>query len=58
MAKKILEHDPENIYAHFIMGKNVANVDERIKQLTIAAENFPNYVRLVNEVGLSFGAKK
>lgn len=46
------------MYAHFILGKNINNVDDRIKQLTIAAEKFPNYVRLVNEVGLSYGAKK
>lgn len=58
MAKKILEQDPENMYAHFILGKNTTNVDERIKLLTIAAEKYPKYVRLVNEVGLSYGAKK
>ena len=27
MAKKILEHDPENMYAHFLLGKNTPNVD-------------------------------
>lgn len=37
MAKKILELDPENMYAHFILGKNEANADEKIKKLSIGA---------------------
>ena len=48
MAKQILELDPENMYAHFVLGKNEANVDERIKKLSSGAERFPQYVRMVN----------
>jgi tetratricopeptide (TPR) repeat protein len=46
------------MYAYFIIGKNEKDVDQRIKKLSDAAEKFPQYVRLSNEVGLSHGAKK
>jgi hypothetical protein len=46
------------MYAYFVIGKNEKDVDLRIKKLSDAAEKFPRYVRLVNEVGLSYGAKK
>ena len=37
MAKKILELNPDNMYAHFILGKNETNTDEKIKKLSIGA---------------------
>lgn len=48
MAKKILELDPSNMYAHFVLGRNEASTDENIKKLSISTERFPQYVRLIN----------
>jgi tetratricopeptide (TPR) repeat protein len=41
-----------------VIGKNEKDVDQRIKKLSDATEKFPQYVRLSNEVGLSYGTKK
>ena len=58
MAKKILEIDPNNMYAVFILAKNVENVDTKIEKLKSAFERFPDYVRIANDVGIAYGAKK
>lgn len=41
MAKKILEMDPDNIYAHFILAKSEMRVQSRISKLKLVAEKFP-----------------
>ncbi len=46
------------MYAHFVLGKNEKDVDQKIKKLTASVKIFPLYIRLINEVGLSYGAKK
>ena len=58
MAKKILELDPDNMYAYFVLAKNETNVDEKIKKLSVGAERFPRYVRMINQLGLSYGTKE
>jgi tetratricopeptide (TPR) repeat protein len=57
-ANTVLSKDPNNMYAHFVLGKNEKDVDEKIKKLTAGALKFPYYIRINNEVGLSYGAKK
>jgi hypothetical protein len=37
MANKILELDPENMYAHFILARNEKDVDEKIAKLKVVA---------------------
>lgn len=58
MAKKILELDPDNMYAVFILARNCNNVDEKIEKLIAAAGRFPEYVRIANDVGIAYGTKK
>ncbi len=58
IAHDIISKDPDNIYAHFIIGRNIENVEEKISTLQQNAQKYPHYLRLVNEVGISYGAKK
>ena len=37
IAHTILSKDPDNQYAHFIIGKNTENVEERIQYLQSSA---------------------
>lgn len=57
MAEKILELDPENMYAHFVSAKNEPDVDDRINLLITKSEKFPRYIRLINEIGLAYGVR-
>lgn len=46
------------MYAHYIIARNNANVDEKISQLKIVSERFPEYVRATNDIGIAYGSKK
>lgn len=58
MANKVLEITPSNMYAEFIIARNQKSVEEKIDSLKKAAERHPEYVRIVNEIGICFGATK
>jgi tetratricopeptide (TPR) repeat protein len=58
MAKQILDMDHNNMYAVFILARNIENVDQKIEKLKIAFERFPEYVRIANDVGIAYGTKK
>lgn len=58
MANKILEIDPENMYAHFILARNEKDIDGKIAKLKIVADKFPEYVRVTNEIGICYGGTK
>ena len=58
MAKKILEMDANNMYAHYILARNETNPDEKINKLKVVSQKFPEYVRATNDVGIAYGAKK
>lgn len=46
------------MYAEFILARNQKSVDEKIESLKKAAERHPEYARIVNEIGICFGATK
>lgn len=46
------------MYAVFILARNIENVDEKIEKLKIGYERFPDYVRIANDVGITYGTKK
>ena len=46
------------MYAHFILARNNQNKDLKIKMLKVAADKFPEYIRIVNDVGITYGSLK
>jgi hypothetical protein len=46
------------MYAEFILARNQKSVDEKIESLKKAAERHPEYVKIVNEIGICYGATK
>ena len=57
MANIILSKD-NNMYAHYIIARNEANVDEKINKLKAVSQKFPEYIRVANDVGIAYGSKK
>lgn len=56
-AKKIMEIEPDNMYALLIMARNEKTADDRIQALIKTAEKHPDYYRLLNLTGINYSSK-
>lgn len=58
IANKILQFEPKNRVALFVLARNGKNADDKINQLKVVMQEHPKYARCVNEIGIVYGGTK
>ena len=58
MANRVLEINPQNMYALFILSRNQKTADEKIEKLKKVCELYPKFSRAFNETGIVYGGTK
>lgn len=46
------------MYSTYVLARNEQNVDTKIEKLKAGHEKYPEYVRMANDIGIAYGAKK